>query len=61
MITFPAGMAENEPNNSAYVGPVDPTINPWLLSELMIMGVPSELAQKMAIDLEESLSSKEAR
>jgi hypothetical protein len=61
MITFPAGMAENEPKNSAYVGPVDPTVNPWLPSELMIMGIPSALAQKMAIDLEESFILKRSK
>lgn len=41
MITFPAGMAENAPKDSAYVGPVDPTVNPWLPSELMVMGIPT--------------------
>jgi hypothetical protein len=47
MIAFPAGMAENAPKDSAYVGPVDPTGNPWLPSELMIMGIPSRLAHQM--------------
>lgn len=58
MITFPAGMAENAPKDSAYVGPVDPTVNPWLPSELMVMGIPAALAQKMAIDMEESFICK---
>ena len=47
MIAFPAGMAENAPKDSPYVGPVDPTGNPWLPSELMIMGIPSRLAHQM--------------
>jgi hypothetical protein len=47
MIAFPAGMAENAPKDSAYVGPVDPTGNPWLPSELMIMDIPSRLAHQM--------------
>ena len=54
MITFPAGMAENAPKESAYVGPTDPTGNPWLPPELMIMGIPIALAQQMASDLDES-------
>jgi hypothetical protein len=54
MITFPAGMAENAPKDSAYVGPTDPTGNPWLPPELMIMGIPFDLAQQMAADLDES-------
>lgn len=58
MIAFPAGMAENAPKDSAYVGPVDPTGNPWLSPELMIMGIPSKLAQQMGADLEESFICK---
>lgn len=58
MIAFPAGMAENAPKDSAYVGPVDPTGNPWLPPELMIMGIPSKLAQQMVTDMEESFICK---
>lgn len=61
MITFPAGMAENAPKGSAYVGPVDPTGNPWLPSDLMIMGIPATLAQQMAIDMRESFICKRSR
>lgn len=61
MITFPAGMAENAPKDSAYVGPTDPTGNPWLPPELMIMGIPLGLVQQMAADLEESFICKRSR
>jgi hypothetical protein len=61
MIAFPAGMAENVPKDSAYVGPVDPTGNSWLPPELMIMGIPSGLAQQMAADLEESFICKRSK
>lgn len=61
MIAFPAGMAENAPKDSAYVGPVDPTGNPWLPPELMIMGIPSRLAQQMGADLEESFIDKRSK
>ncbi len=61
MIAFPAGMAENAPKASAYIGPVDPTGNPWLPPELMIMGIPAALAQQMAADLEESFIGKRSR
>jgi hypothetical protein len=50
MITYPAGMAENAPKDSAYIGPIDPTENPWLTPELMIMGIPIALALQMAAD-----------
>lgn len=61
MITFPARMAENAPKDSAYVGPTDPTGNPWLPPELMIMGIPAALAQQMAVDLQESFICKRSR
>ncbi|WP_232308537.1 hypothetical protein [Methanosarcina lacustris] len=54
-------MAENAPEDSAFVGPIDPTGNPWLPPELMVMGIPSALAQQMAADLEESFISKRSR
>ncbi len=57
MITFPAGMAENAPKDSAYIGPTDPTGNSWLPPDLMIMGIPIALAQQMASDLEDSFIS----
>jgi hypothetical protein len=61
MLAFPAGMAENAPKGSAYVGPTDPTGNPWLPPDLMIMGIPAELAQQMAADLEESFICKRSK
>ena len=61
MLAFPAGMAENAPKGSAYVGPTDPTGNPWLPPDLMIMGIPAELAQQMAADMEESFICKRSK
>jgi hypothetical protein len=59
MITFPAGMAENAPKDSAYVGPTDP--NTWLPPDLMIMGIPAKLAQQMADDMENSFICKRSK
>ncbi|MGB9927605.1 MAG: DUF169 domain-containing protein [Methanosarcina sp.] len=61
IITFPAGMAENAPGDSAYIGPVDPTGNPWVPPDLMLMGIPLSLAQQMAADLEESFICKRGK
>lgn len=61
MITFPAGMAEKAPKDSAYVGPTDPTGNSWLPPELMIMGIPISLSQQMAADLDESFICKRSK
>jgi hypothetical protein len=61
MLAFPAGMAENAPKDSAYVGPTDPTGNSWLPSDLMIMGIPAALAQQMAADVGESFICKRSK
>jgi hypothetical protein len=61
MITYPAGMAENAPKDSAYIGPTDPTGNKWLPPDLMIMGIPIDLAQQMASDLDESFICKRSK
>jgi hypothetical protein len=41
-------MAVNAPEDSAYVGPADPTGNPWLPPELMIMGIPIALLRNIS-------------
>jgi len=61
MITFPAGMAKNAPKDSVYIGPTDPTGNPWLPPELMIMGIPIALARQMAVDLENSFICRRSK
>lgn len=61
MITYPAGIAENAPKDSAYVGPTDPTGNPWLPGDLMVMGIPLSLARRMAADLDESFIGRRNR
>jgi hypothetical protein len=61
MITFPTGMAENAPKDSAYIGPTDPTGNPWLPPDLMIMGIPIALAQQMASDLDGSFICRQSK
>ena len=61
MLTFPAGMAENAPKESSYVGPSDPTGNTWFPPDLLIMGIPIELAKQMATDLEESFICKRSK
>lgn len=61
LITYPAGMAENAPKDSAYVGPTDPTGNPWLPPDLMAIGIPVKLAHQMATNLEESFICKRSK
>ncbi|MEN6443032.1 MAG: DUF169 domain-containing protein [Methanoregula sp.] len=53
-ITFPAGMAENAPKNSAFIGPQDPTQNRNLPADMMAIGIPAGLAVRMAENLDAS-------
>jgi len=61
MITFPAGMAENAPKDSAFVGPTDPTGNVWLPPDLMAMGIPTSVARQMAADVDGSFIGKRSK
>lgn len=61
MITFPSGMAANAPKDAAYVGPTDPTGNPWFPPDLLAMGIPAILAMQMAADVDESFIGRRSR
>jgi hypothetical protein len=61
MITYAAGMAADASKDSAYVGPVDPTGNIWFPPDLMVMGIPAVLAQRMATDADESFIGRRSR
>lgn len=53
-ITYPAGMTENAPKDSAFVGPQDPTQNRSLPPEMMAIGIPAGLAIRMTENLDSS-------
>jgi hypothetical protein len=57
-VTYPAGMAEKAPKETAFVGPVDPTGNSWFPPEYMAIGIPFEIAARMHQDLEDSFAVK---
>lgn len=48
MVTYPAGMAENAPSDNLFIGPTDPSAREWLPKEQMIMGIPANIAGRMA-------------
>jgi hypothetical protein len=52
-VTYPAGMAVNGPRDCIIVGPTDPTGNYWFPQNYLSMGIPFEIAIRMANDLEE--------
>lgn len=53
-ITFPAGLAEKTPKNTAFMGPQDPTQNHSLPPEMMALGIPAEMAVRMVKNLDAS-------
>ncbi len=57
-VTYPAGMVENGPKNSIIIGPTDPTGNYWFPQDYLSMGIPFEIAKRMANDLGNSFITK---
>lgn len=57
-ITYPAGMIEKEPKNCLIIGPTDPTGNYWFPQYYLSMGIPLEIARRMANDLDDSFITK---
>ncbi|MHA2036620.1 MAG: DUF169 domain-containing protein [Promethearchaeota archaeon] len=57
-VTHPAGMAENSPKNSIIIGPTDPTGNDWFPQNHLSIGIPFEIAKRMAKDLDQSFIIK---
>lgn len=45
---FPAGMASNAPKNTAFLSPVIPEANSWLPADTFALGIPIEIAARMA-------------
>ncbi len=60
-ITFPAGLAENTPKNTAFMGPQDPTQNHSLPPEMMALGIPAEMAARMVKNLDASFITRRPR
>ena len=57
-VTYPAGMVESGLKNSIIIGPTDPTGNYWLPQDYLSMGIPFEIAKRMANDLDDSFIIK---
>lgn len=57
-VSYPAGMVEKGPKNCIIIGPTDPTGNYWFPQNFLSMGIPYEIAIRMARDLDSSFISK---
>jgi hypothetical protein len=53
-ITFPAGLAAKTPQDTAFIGPQDPTQNHSLPPEMMAIGIPADMARRMLKNLDAS-------
>ena len=51
-------MAENAPENSAFMGPQDPTQNRNLPPDMMAIGIPAAMAVKMVKNLDMSFITR---
>jgi len=58
MVTYPSGMAENAPEDVAFVGPTDPTGNDFFPVSHLVIGLPIKVARHMCEDLENSFIEK---
>jgi hypothetical protein len=58
LVTYPAGMAGNASSSQIFIGPTDPSARVWLPENCLAMGIPVEIARKMAGDSERSFLSK---
>ena len=57
-ITFPAGLAENTPRDTAFMGPQDPTQNHSLPPDMMALGIPADMAERMVKNLDASFITR---
>jgi len=57
-ITYPANLADGGPKNCVIIGPTDPTGNYWFPKNYLSMGIPFDIANRMAKDLDDSFIMK---
>ena len=57
-VSYAAGMVETSPQNTAFVGPSDPTGNVWFPQDHLSLAIPIRIARRMADDLENSFIAK---
>jgi hypothetical protein len=58
LVTYPAGMAENASSSRIFLGPTDPSARIWLPEDCRVMGIPTEIARKMAEGVQRSFLAK---
>ncbi|ABK15367.1 MULTISPECIES: DUF169 domain-containing protein [Methanothrix] len=49
LVTYPAGMAENVPQDCIFLGPVDPSAKEWLPDGYLALGIPIDIARMLIL------------
>lgn len=57
-VTYPAGLAEKAPRNAVFLGPTDASVNLWFPREVVALGIPMDIARKMAEEVPASFIGK---
>jgi hypothetical protein len=57
-VTYPAGLAEKAPRNAIVLGPTDVSVNLWFPRDAVSLGIPMEVARRMAEQVPDSFLGK---
>jgi hypothetical protein len=57
-VTYPAGLAEKAPRDAVILGPTDASVNLWFPRDAVSLGIPMEVARRMAEDMPSSFIGK---
>jgi hypothetical protein len=57
-VTYPAGLAEKAPRNAIVLGPTDASVNLWFPRDAVSLGIPMEVARRMAEEMPASFITK---
>jgi hypothetical protein len=57
-ISYPSGMAEGAPKNTAFLGPMTPEAEGWLPVDMLALGLPIRVAVRIAEGYENSFAAK---
>lgn len=60
-VSYPAGLSASAPEQSAFMGPQDPTVNHALPPDTMGIGIPLRVALRMADNIDRSFVGKRPR
>jgi len=57
-VSYPSGMAVGAPRDTAFISPTNPEAEDWLPADTLAMGIPKDMAVRMAEGYEASFASR---